>query len=251
MKRHRFLSFSKSFLFFLSMVLLLSLAESATAGWNPMSKEKAKDQGVSDSEVAETIAAFKNSDPDMKVFFDKAYGFAVFPTIGKGGFGIGGAYGKGKVYKKGKLIGTSSKTSAPSRVKSAWGLTRTVTCRSPAPPGATSPEPRRVRTAPSWTPAGTRTSISSWRKRVPEPLQPVQGVSTFLPVPRQAVQGRDTAKKPRCCLTCPRPAQVAHWLTLVPGAAPLPEQSPQGPGRSMVMFFSVPRAASTNSTSSS
>ena len=44
----------------------------------------------------------------MEVFFDKAYGFAIFPTVGKGGVGIGGAYGEGKVYSKGVLKGTSS-----------------------------------------------------------------------------------------------------------------------------------------------
>ncbi len=108
MKRDRGSSFSKSFLLLLSVVLLLSTVESAVGGWNPLSKEKAGNQKVDDSKVAETIAAFKNSDPDMKVFFDKAYGFAVFPTIGKGGFGIGGAYGKGMVYKKGEPIGSSS-----------------------------------------------------------------------------------------------------------------------------------------------
>ena len=31
-------------------------------------------------------------------FFGKAYGYALFPTIGKGGVGIGGAYGNGRVY---------------------------------------------------------------------------------------------------------------------------------------------------------
>ena len=108
MKRYRGPSFSKSFLLILSAVFFLSTVESAAGGWNPLSKEKAENQKVDDSEVAETIAAFKNSDPDMKVFFKKAYGFAVFPTIGKGGFGIGGAYGKGTVYKKGELIGSSS-----------------------------------------------------------------------------------------------------------------------------------------------
>jgi lipid-binding SYLF domain-containing protein len=106
--KNRDASFSKSFFLLLAAILLLSAAQPAMGGWNPMSKEKAKNQKVDDSDVAETIAAFKNSDPDMKVFFDKAYGYAVFPTIGKGGFGIGGAYGKGKVYKKGKLIGISS-----------------------------------------------------------------------------------------------------------------------------------------------
>jgi lipid-binding SYLF domain-containing protein len=34
----------------------------------------------------------------------------VFPTIGKGGIGIGGAYGKGRVYEKGRMIGETSMT---------------------------------------------------------------------------------------------------------------------------------------------
>lgn len=43
-------------------------------------------------------------------FFKRAYGYAVFPTIGKAGIGIGGAYGKGCVYAKGKHVGESSMT---------------------------------------------------------------------------------------------------------------------------------------------
>ena len=46
----------------------------------------------------------------MKVFFDKAYGYAVFPTVSKGAYVIGGAYGEGEVFKKGKLIGYSTLT---------------------------------------------------------------------------------------------------------------------------------------------
>lgn len=43
-------------------------------------------------------------------YFGKAYGYAIFPTIGKGGIGIGGAYGKGRVYAGGKHIGNTSVT---------------------------------------------------------------------------------------------------------------------------------------------
>ena len=50
---------------------------------------------------------FKKS-PAVKPFFENAYGYAIFPTIGKAGIGIGGAYGEGKVYRGGKLTGTSS-----------------------------------------------------------------------------------------------------------------------------------------------
>ena len=52
-----------------------------------------------------TIEIFRQSDA-VKPFFETAYGYAVFPTVGKGGIGIGGAYGSGKVYAQGKMTGT-------------------------------------------------------------------------------------------------------------------------------------------------
>ena len=54
-----------------------------------------------------TIDVFKKS-PAVQPFFENAYGYAVFPTVGKGGIGIGGAYGKGRVYRGGKVTGTTS-----------------------------------------------------------------------------------------------------------------------------------------------
>ena len=42
-----------------------------------------------------TIGKFKKA-PTVQPFFKSAYGYAVFPTVGKGGAGIGGAFGKGK-----------------------------------------------------------------------------------------------------------------------------------------------------------
>jgi lipid-binding SYLF domain-containing protein len=55
----------------------------------------------------ETINIFKKAGESGK-FFGTAYGYAVFPTIGKGGIGVGGAYGKGRVYEQGKVIGETS-----------------------------------------------------------------------------------------------------------------------------------------------
>jgi lipid-binding SYLF domain-containing protein len=55
---------------------------------------------------AATIDVFKKADA-VKPFFDSCYGYAVFPTIGKGGMGIGGAYGTGQVYAQGKPTGTA------------------------------------------------------------------------------------------------------------------------------------------------
>lgn len=55
----------------------------------------------------ETIANFKKAEV-TKPYFASAYGYAVFPTIGKGGIGVGGAGGKGHVYEHGRYIGDST-----------------------------------------------------------------------------------------------------------------------------------------------
>ncbi|MGI2855215.1 YSC84-related protein [Shewanella algae] len=55
------------------------------------------------------IATFKQASETHK-FFDSAYGYAIFPTVGKGGLGIGAAYGKGRVYRGGVYSGDSSMT---------------------------------------------------------------------------------------------------------------------------------------------
>jgi lipid-binding SYLF domain-containing protein len=59
-----------------------------------------------------TISIFKKS-PAVQPFFKNAYGYAVFPTVGKGGMVVGAAFGKGQVYRQGELTGhvTLSKVS--------------------------------------------------------------------------------------------------------------------------------------------
>jgi lipid-binding SYLF domain-containing protein len=44
-------------------------------------------------------------DAGLSDMFSSAYGYALFPTIGKAGFIVGGAYGEGRVYEQGKYIG--------------------------------------------------------------------------------------------------------------------------------------------------
>lgn len=60
-------------------------------------------------EDADTVQLFKNAGQSAS-FFDQSYGYAVFPTIGKGGLVVGGAHGDGHVYVKGKNIGKTSMT---------------------------------------------------------------------------------------------------------------------------------------------
>ncbi len=45
---------------------------------------------------------------ESSIYFRNSYGYALFPTIGKGGIGIGGAYGKGRVYKHDNYVGNTS-----------------------------------------------------------------------------------------------------------------------------------------------
>ncbi len=60
----------------------------------------------------QTISVFRKSSA-VQPFFNSAYGYAVFPTVGKGGIVVGGAYGKGRVYRQGDITGevTLSKVS--------------------------------------------------------------------------------------------------------------------------------------------
>jgi lipid-binding SYLF domain-containing protein len=51
-------------------------------------------------------------DAGLTDMFSSAYGYALFPTIGKAGFVVGGAYGKGRVYEQGKHIGNTTMTQA-------------------------------------------------------------------------------------------------------------------------------------------
>lgn len=57
----------------------------------------------------DTIATFKKAGQSAW-FFSRSYGYAVFPTIGKGGIGIGGAHGSGRVFAHGHHTGDASMT---------------------------------------------------------------------------------------------------------------------------------------------
>jgi len=58
--------------------------------------------------AAKAILDVKKSDPGIKKFFDGAAGYAVFPTVGKGAIGIGGAHGKGLVIVGDEAVGKTS-----------------------------------------------------------------------------------------------------------------------------------------------
>lgn len=74
--------------------------------FSPAFADDAKEEAQEDKAA---IEAFMES-PVASKFHKSAYGYAVFPTIGKAGFGIGGAHGSGRVYMSGKKTGDTSMT---------------------------------------------------------------------------------------------------------------------------------------------
>jgi len=65
----------------------------------------AEDKAALSRDVTTALAKAKAQDPTLQAFLDRAYGYAIFPTVGKGAAGVGGAYGKGEVFERGKKIG--------------------------------------------------------------------------------------------------------------------------------------------------
>jgi len=65
-----------------------------------------------DTDVRDTAQMFRTSGQRMQRLLDTAYGYAVFPSVGKGGVGIGAAEGRGQVFEKGVMIGTAKLTQA-------------------------------------------------------------------------------------------------------------------------------------------
>lgn len=56
---------------------------------------------------AETIQELKKTNDKISKYFNTAYAYAVFPSIGKGGLGVGGAAGNGTLYRGGAVVGDS------------------------------------------------------------------------------------------------------------------------------------------------
>ncbi len=82
----------------LSLVFVGSFAQA----WSPDSSDKLE------LSVARALITAKEKDPNLEKWFEEAYGYAVFPKVGKGGIGIGGAHGKGIVIKDDVTVATTS-----------------------------------------------------------------------------------------------------------------------------------------------
>ena len=93
---------------FLGLVMAISLL----AGYGTTAHADSTER-----ECAATVKLFQNAGQSAD-YFKRSYGYAVFPTIGKAGFGIGGAHGSGRVYVHGRTVGTTKMT----QVSFGWQL---------------------------------------------------------------------------------------------------------------------------------
>jgi lipid-binding SYLF domain-containing protein len=95
-----------------TLVCLLAAAGAlvlAGCSTTPQTAEK-QAQLTSNSETAIQLA--RKTDPGLQKFFDTAAGYAVFPSVGKGAIGVGGAYGRGELFEGGKPVGYCTLTQA-------------------------------------------------------------------------------------------------------------------------------------------
>lgn len=58
----------------------------------------------------QTIADFQNADPNLAAFMNNSAGYAVFPSVGKGGLVVGGARGAGLLFENGAITGRTTLT---------------------------------------------------------------------------------------------------------------------------------------------
>lgn len=89
---------------------LTALATFALLGVTPLESVLARQTPADDPGAGPVLARLKEKSPKMEKVLADAAGYAVFPSVGKGAIGVGGAHGLGVVYAHGKKIGRSTLT---------------------------------------------------------------------------------------------------------------------------------------------
>ncbi len=83
----------------------LILAAAAALTGCSTAPESEADRAIMRSEVEATLERARAADPSLGSLLDSSPGYAVFPTVGKGAVGVGGAYGRGVLYQGGQPVG--------------------------------------------------------------------------------------------------------------------------------------------------
>ncbi|HET7506495.1 MAG TPA: lipid-binding SYLF domain-containing protein [Kofleriaceae bacterium] len=85
----------------LSSIAALVIGIAACAG---APKTPAEQQSL-EARAEATLGSMKSRDPGLPGLLGSAYGYAVFPDIGKGGVVVGAAYGRGVLFEHGHATG--------------------------------------------------------------------------------------------------------------------------------------------------
>ncbi|MBL1218128.1 MAG: hypothetical protein D8M59_11605 [Planctomycetes bacterium] len=97
---------------FVCTLTLASLCGMFALGGCATAPSTAEGRAAIESEANVTVSKATMSDPSIAAILDQAAGYAVFPTVGKGAIGVGGAYGKGVLYEDGTIVGYCDLTQA-------------------------------------------------------------------------------------------------------------------------------------------
>ena len=83
---------------------ILSLSGCGSTPTTPAEKANLADEGET------KLKTLTREYPELQTLIDNGYGYAIFPSVGKGGLVVSAASGRGTVYEQGKYIGTSHLT---------------------------------------------------------------------------------------------------------------------------------------------
>lgn len=89
----------KTFCLVVGVMGLLVLSACATAPATVAGKQDIE------NDASNALGKAQRQDPTLISIFNASTGYAVFPSVGKGAVGIGGAYGKGVLYERGRAVG--------------------------------------------------------------------------------------------------------------------------------------------------
>lgn len=94
----------------------LALVTATSTGFTAWDEDEAN---ALDTMAQEALAAFNEEDSSVEHLLKQSFAYAIIPTVGKAGFGVGGAYGKGILYEGGKV--TAMVTLSQLSVGFQWG----------------------------------------------------------------------------------------------------------------------------------
>jgi lipid-binding SYLF domain-containing protein len=93
----------------MALVLTVVVGLLGSCATAPASRE---DKAALVAEATARLQQMSAEDAELGALVKRSHGYSMFPNVGKGGLGVGGAYGRGVVYERGRHIGYSDLTQA-------------------------------------------------------------------------------------------------------------------------------------------